>query len=158
LKWAEARHLAVPKTPSMFVMRTIPLEQSTLYIYREGGFWNNPGLPTLKPEVRVDGTAVGWLRKGEYLAIALSPGTHTVTVDYLHRRYLALTALDRVHLKSTVTSIDVQTSAGQAHYVAVQPRQGNPMLTVRSEAEALPALKEMKPMAVGSARLLGAPT
>ena len=146
LKWAEKQGLAVPKAPSMFVAQEIPLGQSTLYVYREGGFWDNPSLPNLAPEVGVDGKVFGWLRKGEYLAIILVPGAHTVTVDYLHRRYLALTAWDRVHLKSTVTSIDVQTSPGQAYYVAVQPRQGTPLLTVRSEEEALPTLKEMKPM------------
>ena len=130
----------------MFVAGEISPDQSALYVYREGRFWDNPGLPNLKPEVQIDGRAVGWLRKGEYLGISLAPGAHTVTVDYLNRRYLALTAVDRVQLKSTVTSIEVQTSSGQAHYVAVQPRQGTPLLTVRSEEEALPALKEMKPM------------
>ncbi len=144
LKWAETQDLEVPKAPSMFVAREISPGQSALYLYREGGFWDNPGLPNLKPEARVDGKVVGWLRKGEYLAIALGPGVHTVTVNYLHHRTIA--PIDSVALERTVTTIDVQTLPGQAHYVAVQPRQGTPVLTVRSEGEALPALKEMKPM------------
>jgi hypothetical protein len=146
LQWADRQHLEVPKRVPMFVAREIPPDQSALYVYREGGFWDNPGLPNLKPEVRVDGKAVGWLRKGEYVALAIAPGAHTVTVDYLNRRYLALTAVDRVQLKSPVTSTEVQTFPGQAQYIGVQPRQGTPLLTVHSEEEALPALKEMKPM------------
>jgi hypothetical protein len=146
LQWAERQQLEVPKTPSRFVAREMSDGESALYVYREGRFWDNPGLPNLKPEVRVDGKAVGWLRKGEYLAIALTPGAHTVTVDYLNRRYLALTAVDRAQLKATVTSIEVQAFPGQAQYVGVQPRQGTPSLTVHSEKEALPALKGMKPM------------
>jgi hypothetical protein len=89
---------------------------------------------------------VGYLRKEEYIAIALAPGAHRVTVDYLSWRSSAMTALDRNALGQTATTFDVQTLPGQAHYVAVQPRQGTPVLTVRSADEALPALKEMKPM------------
>ncbi len=48
------------------------------------------------------------------------------------------------------TSIDFEALRGQAHYVSVgQPQWGglkDPALTVRSEGEALPALKKMKPV------------
>ena len=140
LKWAEAQHLAVPNVPSMLAAREIAPGQSALYVYLEGGFWSNLGLsPLMKPEVRVNGKAVGWLRKGEYLAIALAPGAHTVTFESVPRQTMK-------QWWRTAASIDVQTLPGQARYVAVRvPDRAPPVLTVRSEVEALPALKEMKP-------------
>ncbi len=135
LKWAETQELVVPKAPSMFVAGEIAPGQSVLYLYLEGGF-----LGLIKPEVRVNGKAVGWLRRGEYVAIALAPGAHTVTVDSMPRQTMK-------RWWPTVASIDVQTLPGQAHYVTVRVRdRASPVLTVRSEEEALPALKEMKPM------------
>jgi hypothetical protein len=141
LNWAEAQHFTVPKAPSMFVAKEIAPGQSALYVYLEGGFWSNLGLsPLIKPEVRVNGKAVGWLRKGEYLAIALAPGDHTVMLDPIPRQTTKQSW-------RTVASIDVQTVPGQAGYVAVQvPDRAPPVLTIRSEVEALPALKEMNPM------------
>ncbi len=134
LIWAESQDLVVPKAPSMFVAREIAPGQSVLYLYLESGF-----LGLIKPEVRVNGKAVGWLRRGEYVAIALAPGAHTVTVD------LPLQTVKPWW--PTVASIDVQTLPGQTHYVTVRVRdRAPPVLTVRSEEEALPALKEMKPM------------
>ncbi len=140
LKWAETQDLVLPKAASIFVAQEIAPGQSALYLYLEGGLWNNLGLSLIKPEVRVNGEAVGWLRRGEFLAIALAPGAHTVTVDSLPLKSMT-------RLWPTVASIDVQTFPGQAHYVAVRlPDRAAPVLTVRSEAEALPALKEMKPV------------
>ncbi|HWU37490.1 MAG TPA: hypothetical protein VN203_07530 [Candidatus Acidoferrum sp.] len=140
LIWAETQGLVVPKAPPMFMAQEIAPGQSVLYLYLDGGFWNNLGLSLIKPEVRVNGKAVGWLRRGEYVAVALAPGVHRVTVDAMPRQTMK-------RWWPTVASIDVQTLSGQAQYVTVRvPDHAPPVLTVRSEAEALPALKELKPM------------
>ena len=90
----------------------------------------------------MNGKLVGALRKGEYLAITVAPGNHTITVDSIPRLML------KSHSSKTkVTSIDVQTLSGNAHYVKVRVRYGmgdqTPVLTVVPEEEALPRLQEM---------------
>ncbi len=151
LKWFETLDLAVLKVPPMLVGKMISAGESALYIYRESGYaWESGyfGQPfeaggKLPWEVRVNGNVVGWLHRGEYLAIALAPGAHRVTV------YLFPGALNWQLLGA---SIGLRALPGQAHYVLVwQPRWNSdryatPVLTVRSEVEALSVLKKMKPM------------
>ena len=141
LKWAATQELVIPEAPPMVAGRVRSPGESALYLYREGGFLGYPFLDR-PPEVRVDGTVVGWLRQGEYLTVGLAPGTHTVTVDSSPRHSTKPVGA------STVTSLEVQTVPGQAHYLTVgmppltlQPHW-TPVLTVRPEDEALPALKQ----------------
>jgi hypothetical protein len=91
----------------------------------------------------VDGKAVGWLCRYEYLAITLAPGVHGVGVFELPP------ALSETRPSGSIT---LETLAGQAHYLSVRQPQSiwrrNPTLVLmeRSGVEALPALKKMKPM------------
>ncbi len=139
LKWLETQGLAAPKVPPMLVGKVIPSEESALYIYPQPG-WNNPPFGG-SWEIGVDEKIIGWLRKGEYLGIALAPGPHTVTVYYFWR--------DRHKGVRTRTSTYFETLRGQAHYLSVGQRklyEPDPFLTVHPEGEALPVLKKMKPM------------
>jgi hypothetical protein len=137
LKWAAAQELAIPDASPMVAGQPLAPGESALYVSREGGFWDYPVM-ALPPEVRVDGTVVGWLRQGEYLPVRLAPGAHTVTVDSFPRQS------GKPAGESTVTSLNVQLLPGQAQYVTVgipqltwQPHWV-PVLTVRSEEEVLP--------------------
>ncbi len=139
LKWSktlETQDLAVSNVSPMVVGQVIPPVGSALYIYWQPGFWNNSPFGG-SWEVGVNGKVIGWIRRGEYIGITLAPGAHMVTV-FFHRR-------------SSWDSISIYFNAlmGQAHYVSVgQPQWGgvtDPVLMVRSEGEALPVLKRMKP-------------
>jgi hypothetical protein len=143
LEWVEKQGLAVSTAPSMSVGKGISPGESALYVYRETEFWDYlPHGGYVPWEIFVNGQTVGWVRRGEYLAITLAPGSHRVTVIILP---------DVTYQAIGKGTIKLETLAGQAHYVSV--RQSNyrikdpPLvLTVRSEEEALPALKKMKPM------------
>ncbi len=143
LKWVETQDLAVSKVP--LVGQVISPGESALYLYPDPGFYPVPIIFEPPPwEVRVNGKVVGWFGKmGEYLAIALPPGAHTVTVDSMPRE-------SEKDIMGIRTSIDLETLPGQAHYVAVRMSKWSfvpkPVLTVRSEVEALPVLKKMKPI------------
>ncbi len=138
MKWFETLDLAVSKAPPMLVGEMIPPGESALYIYREPGFWGS-GDPW---ELQVDRKAVGWLRKGKYLAITLTPGAHMVAVIILP---------PSLNKNLIGASLHFKALPGQTHYVSVQQPQWSPtpypdpVLTVRSEGEALPALKKLKP-------------
>ncbi len=145
LKWVKTQGLAVPKVSPMLAGKMIPPGESAIYIYWEPGFWNYP--PFGGWEVEVDGKIIGWLRKRQYLGIVLAPGTHRVTVKvYFIWEVKNLTSAD--------TSIHLEALPGQVHYVSVRQTVREPgtptmpysVLTERSEGEALPALKKMKPM------------
>lgn len=145
MKWAGREGLAAPKAPPTFAAREIPSGESILYIFRDGGFLDRPDVLQDPPEVRVNGKLVGGLRKGEYLATTTAPGNNTIAVDSIPRQ-----SLKSVSSRTKVTCIDVQTLSGNAHYIMVRVRYGfgdmTPVLTVVPEEEALPALREMKPM------------
>jgi hypothetical protein len=137
LKWFETLDLAVSKAPPMLVGEVIPPGESAFYIYRETSFWDRGKVPW---EVRVDRKAVGWLRKGEYIAITLAPGAHVVAV---------IISTPSLNENLVGASINFKALPGQAHYVSVEQPQWSPtpfpdpVLTVRSEGEALPMLKKM---------------
>ena len=141
LKWAEGEGLVGPTAPALFTARVVPSGESLLYLYREGGFADRPDVLMRPPEVRVNGKLLGGLRKEEYRVLAVEPGATMVVVDSLPRE-----SLKARRTYSPVTSLNVQTLAGKAHYVKVRVRHGwgdmIPVLTECPEEEALPLLKE----------------
>jgi hypothetical protein len=143
IKWAAAQDLAVPDPLLMMAGQVVPPGSAALYVYREGGFWDYPVM-ALPPEVRVDGSVLGWPRSDQYVPLLLAPGDHIVTVDSFPRQ-------SRKPERDTVASLRLYTLPGQAQYVSIGiPQltlhpQWIPALTVRSEDEAVPILNLMQP-------------
>jgi hypothetical protein len=141
LKWAEQNGLIAPPAATSFGVRAVPPDKSLLYVYRSGGFWDRPDFGLPPPEVHVNGTLLGGLRKGEYRAHVVEPGTAVITVDSL-----PIQSLKAGVRYSTVTSLSVEALPGRAHYVEVRVQYGRgnttPVLTECEETVALPQLKE----------------
>ncbi len=141
LKWAKRAGVVELRAPLPFEARAVPPGAALLYLYREGGVFDRPDLGLPPPEVRVDGTVLGGLRRGEYRVHAVEPGPTTITVDSLPAQSLKTSPR-----YAPVTSIVIQTLPGQAHYLRVRVRYGTgdmtPVLTECPEAEALPLLTD----------------
>ena len=139
LKWAEGEGLVGPTAPVLFTARVVPSGEALLYLYRDGGFTDRPDLMLPTPEVQVNGKLLGGLRRGEYRVLAVEPGSTVVVADVLRPQSATLRY-------SPVTSLNVQTLPGKAHYVKLRVRygwgDGSPVLTECPEEEALPLLKE----------------
>jgi hypothetical protein len=139
LKWAAGEGLVGATAPAPFAARAVPSEKALLYLYRDGGFTDRPDLMLPTPEVRVNGKLLGGLRRGEYRVLAVEPGATVVVADVLRSQSATLRY-------SPVTSLNVQTLPGKAHYVKLRVRHGwgdgSPVLTECPEEEALPLLKE----------------
>src|SRR5712692_1571191 len=133
-EWAKRQGLAVPDLPPRFVALDTPSGQAALYIYHAAG---SPAPP---PQVWVDGKLEAELKKGTYVALALSPGNHIVKV-------VAIPESVSPDLGKTL-SLDLVPN--MKYFLSVE----NPWISwtgeleeinLQSEQEAMPVLSQLAP-------------
>jgi hypothetical protein len=142
VKWAEQQKIDTLKPSERFVTLKHTEKQAVLYIFRPGGWSDAPLLH--QPAVSIDGMLVAELRKGGYIACALKPGSHEVSVNPVPHQTTSLRPEER---PIRTISFDAQPDA--AYYIKVRIKWGlgalDPELTTYSADEAVPILQKLRP-------------
>ena len=84
------------------------------------------------------------LKKSTYATAIVSPGVHEIIVDSVPRE----SAKRNIHNEGTIKMLSIDLSQGRAYYLDIRIPWGSgnlePILTSRSEEEALSVLKDLK--------------
>jgi hypothetical protein len=141
LRWGE--RLGMPKPPARFVAAPIPTGTARLYVYRRGGWHDAKGVS--QPAVSVDGQLVAELRKGAFVSLPLTPGTHEVAVDPVPDATLKGSKPG----SRPIRTLTIHATADSAYYLELWVRFGfgalDPALELHSAAVAEPVLRRMRP-------------
>jgi hypothetical protein len=128
-EWAEQQGLVVSLAPQKAFVAEAPTGQALLYVYFADG-------PPARPEVLVDQNLKGEIDKQTYICVALSRGTHLVTVAPFPNE----PALHPV-------SISLNLTSNVKYFVSYNLpwTWGHQGMTLQSEQTAAPVLAQMKP-------------
>jgi hypothetical protein len=122
LTWAEKHGLCGERQPTPFAPRAIPPGQAVLYVYRVGSFVDLTN--AFVAAIVWQGGLLTELRRNEYAALVLPPGSHTVVVSPDAKNPSSQYA-------RKVASLAVQLQPEQATFLRVSIPQGGGNVTPR---------------------------